>query len=46
MTLKTKIKQNAKRFFKKTFYKILGRIVEIAVLFGIGYVLGLKLVRY
>lgn len=40
------IKQNLIRFAKKTFWKLMGRIVEIAVLFMIGYSLGLKLVRY
>ena len=40
------IKQNLSRFAKKTFYRLMGRLVEIAVLFAIGYSLGLKLVRY
>lgn len=44
--MKEAIKANTKRFLKKTFYRILGRIVEIAVLFAIGHSLGLKLVRY
>lgn len=37
---------NLKRFLKKTFWKLCGRLVEIAILFAIGYSLGLKLVRY
>lgn len=40
------VKENLIRFAKKTFWKVMGKIVEIAVLFGIGYSLGLKLVRY
>jgi len=40
------IKQNLYRFIKKTFWRLMGRIVEIAVLFAIGYSLGFKLVRY
>lgn len=39
-------KKNTKRFLKKTFYKTLGKIVELSILFGIGYSLGLKLIRY
>lgn len=39
-------KNNIKRFFKKFFYRILSRILELATLFGIGYLLGLKLIRY
>lgn len=40
------IKANAKRFFKKFFWRMLSKICELAVLFGIGYALGLKLIRY
>jgi hypothetical protein len=40
------IKQNLYRFAKKTFWRLLGRIVELIVLFAVGYSLGLKLVRY
>jgi len=46
MKLKTKIKKESRRFFKKFFYRIASRILELAVLFGIGYMLGLKLIRY
>jgi hypothetical protein len=44
--MKEAIKRNLIRFAKKTFWRILGKIVEIAVLFLIGYSLGLRLVRY
>lgn len=44
--MKNIIKKNTKRFLKKFFYRLLSKILEIAVLFGIGYSLGLKLVRY
>jgi len=44
--MKEIIKQNLIRFTKKTAWRIAGKIVEIAILFGIGYSLGLKLVRY
>jgi len=40
------IKQNLIRFAKKVGWRIAGKIVEIAVLFAVGYSLGLKLVRY
>lgn len=40
------IKQNLIRFIKKTFYRVMGKIIEIGILFAIGYSLGLKLVRY
>jgi len=40
------IKKNLTRFAKKTFWRIAGRIVELAVLFAIGYALGLRLIRY
>ena len=40
------IKKNLIRFAKKTFWRIAGRIVELAVLFAIGYALGLRLIRY
>lgn len=40
------IRANLKRFIKKFLWRILSRILEIATLFGIGYALGLKLVRY
>lgn len=48
MTKKTKnkVKKNAKRFFKKFFYRFASRLLEIACLVGIGYAIGLKLVRY
>ncbi len=41
-----KIKANVKRFFKKFAYRMASKILEIAVLAGIGYSIGLKLVRY
>lgn len=41
-----KIKTNTKRFFKKFIYRLLSKILELATLFGIGYLLGLKLIRY
>jgi len=44
--MKEIIKQNLIRFAKKTFWKLMGRIVEITALFAIGYSLGLRLVRY
>lgn len=40
------IKQNLSRFAKKTFWRLTGKVIDIAVLFAIGYSLGLKLVRY
>lgn len=40
------LQKNIKRFWKKTFYRLLGRLVEIIVLVGIGSALGLHLVRY
>lgn len=46
MKTKTKIKRNLKKFFKKFFYRITSKILELAVLFGIGYFLGLRLIRY
>ena len=44
--MKTAIKNNFKRFGKKTFYRILGRLIDMAILFGIGYMFGLKLIKY
>ena len=44
--MKKIIKQNLIRFAKKTSWRLLGKIIDIVVLFGIGYCLGLKLVRY
>ena len=44
--MKEIIKQNLHRFAKKTFWRLLGKIVDIIVLIAIGYSLGLKLVRY
>lgn len=43
---KTIIKKNASRFAKKFFWRILSKILELTVLFAIGYSLGLKLIRY
>ena len=40
------IKENLIRFAKKTAWKLAGKIIEISVLFAIGYSFGLKLVRY
>lgn len=40
------MKKNLKKFAKKFFWRILTKICELAVLFGIGYALGLKLIRY
>jgi len=37
---------NLRKFVKKTFWKLCGKIVELGVLFAIGYSLGLKLIRY
>jgi len=45
MTKET-IKKNLIKFGKKFFWRLLSRVFEIAVLFAIGYSLGLKLVRY
>lgn len=44
--VKKAIAKNAKKFFKKTAWKLAGRIVEIAFLIGVGSALGLHLVRY
>jgi len=44
--MKEAIKQNLMRFAKKTFWRLMGKMVDIIVLFAIGYSLGLKLVRY
>lgn len=48
MTKKTKkkIKQNVHRFFKKFGYRMASKILELITLFGIGYTLGFKLIRY
>lgn len=48
MKKKTKntIRKNTARFFKKFTYRMLSKILEISTLIGIGYALGLKLVRY
>lgn len=43
---KNLIKQNTKRFFKKFAYRMASRLLELATLFGIGYALGLHLIRY
>lgn len=40
------LQKNIKRFWKKTVYRLFGRLVEIAALVGIGSALGLHLVRY
>lgn len=48
MNRKTKrqLKNNIKRFIKKTSLRLLTKIVEIAALFALGSAFGLKLVRY
>jgi hypothetical protein len=43
---KNLIKKNTKRFFKKFAYRFASRLLELLVLFGLGYAMGLKLVRY
>lgn len=41
------IKENARRFFKKFFWRFLSRVLEILILGLVGhYALGLNLVRY
>ena len=42
----SKFNKNARKFAKKTGYRILGKLIELSILFGIGYLLGLKLIRY
>jgi hypothetical protein len=48
MKRKTKklIGKNAKRFFKKFAFRMISKILELITLFGLGYALGLKLIRY
>lgn len=40
------LKENNRRFWKKFFFRLLSRLLELLILFGIGYALGLKLIRY
>ncbi len=44
--MKNNIKTNIVRFTKKTGYRLLGKMVDIAILAAIGSAFGLKLVRY
>jgi hypothetical protein len=46
MKTKTKIKRETRKFFKKFFFRLASKILELTVLFAIGYAMGLKLVRY
>lgn len=43
---KKNVMKQTKRFFKKFAYKMASKILELLVLFGIGYALGLHLIRY
>ena len=38
-------KKNMIRFSKEAFWRSLNKIVDIVVLFGVGYALGMKLVH-
>jgi hypothetical protein len=40
------LKHNSKKFFKKFGYRMASKILELLTLFGIGYALGLRLIRY
>lgn len=41
-----KIKKSTIRFFKTFGFKFLNRLLETAALIAVGYMLGLKLVKY
>lgn len=46
LKINNNIKNNLIRFIKKTFWRTLGKLIELIILFAIGYSLGLRLIRY